>query len=174
MCISLARPAVHSIKEEGEGGGVHICSSCCCRCCCNVSNFHVRIPFREPIKRAAQQFSISMDDAGADKLTRNFAGSLQEGGATPTPTPLHRLQGLSKDAHELTRPLTPGRPAPALKRVTRKVCACVGNFGNVIQVDALSHFCFRFWVSVSAFISLAHAKCPVGYQITKTFKCPFG
>lgn len=51
-----------------------------------------------------------MDDAGADKLTRNFAGSLQEGGATPTPAPipLQRLQGLSKDAHELTRPLTPG------------------------------------------------------------------
>lgn len=84
MCIRVGRPAVHSIKEEGEGGGVHICSSCCC----NVSNFHVRIPFREPIKRAAQQFSISMDDAGADKLTRNFAGSLQEGGATPTPTSL--------------------------------------------------------------------------------------
>lgn len=38
----------------------------------------------------------------------------------------------------------------------------------------MSHFCFRFWVSVSTFISLAHAKCPVGYRVTKTFKCPFG
>lgn len=168
-CVSgwAALQCIQSRRGRGR-------SSCCC--CCNVSNFHVRIPFRETIKRAAQQFSISMDDAGADKLTRNFAGSLQEGGATPTPAPipLQRLQGLSKDAHELTRSLTPGCQPQPLRRVTRKVCACVGNFGNVIQVDALSHFCFWFWVSMSAFISLAHAKCPVGYQITKTFKCPFG
>lgn len=118
--VGVAHPAAHSIKE-GAGWGTHwrMCSSCWLQC--------IEFPCSNPIQRNHRESCSTIFDFNGRRwrwqIDSQLCGFTASSGGR---------EGLSKDAHELTRPLTPGHPSmpaptsspgpvPALKRVTHKV-----------------------------------------------------
>lgn len=128
-CICRGHPAFNQ-KRKGEGWGEEqgevrgereagkrqlwwqlkcIKFPCCIQC--NDSELSA-----QPFLNFQIQFQFQWPMPGADKLTCNLAG-FNGNGTGSERTSLKGVQRLSKDAHELTRPLTPGRWLDPIKRV---------------------------------------------------------